>query len=49
MYATELMDEKFLDTLKLPEDLRTLSIEELTQVASDLRHELIDSVSPSNG
>lgn len=49
MYATELMDEKFLDTLKLPEDLRTLSIEELTQVASDLRHELIDSVSRSGG
>jgi 1-deoxy-D-xylulose-5-phosphate synthase len=49
MYDGAPMDEKLLDTLKLPEDLRTLSNEELQQVSSELRHELIDSVSRSGG
>ncbi len=45
----ELMDEKLIDSLKLPEDLRSLSIEELQQVAAELRNELIDTVSESGG
>jgi 1-deoxy-D-xylulose-5-phosphate synthase len=49
MYATAEMEDALLDTLKLPEDLRTLSLEELTQVAGELRHELIDTVSRSGG
>ena len=43
------MDEKRIDSLKLPEDLRTLSIEELKAVAEELRSELIDTVSESGG
>jgi 1-deoxy-D-xylulose-5-phosphate synthase len=42
-------DEKLIDTLKLPEDLRTLTLQELEQVASELRDELIDTVSSSGG
>jgi 1-deoxy-D-xylulose-5-phosphate synthase len=44
-----MQDEKLIDTLKLPEDLRTLSVTELEQVASELRDELIDTVSASGG
>lgn len=43
------MDYRLIDTLKLPEDLRTLSSEQLTQVAHELRNSLIDSVSRSGG
>lgn len=43
------MDEKLIDTLKLPEDLRTLTPSELEQVAQELRNELIDTVSRSGG
>lgn len=43
------MDQRLIDTLKLPEDLRTLTPEQLTQVAHELRNELIDSVSRSGG
>jgi 1-deoxy-D-xylulose-5-phosphate synthase len=42
-------DEKLIETLKLPEDLRSLSLAELEQVASELRDELIDTVSASGG
>jgi len=44
-----MQDEKLIDTLKLPEDLRTLSLEELEKVSSELRDELIDTVSSSGG
>ena len=44
-----MQDDKLIDTLKLPEDLRTLSLPELEQVASELRDELIDTVSASGG
>jgi 1-deoxy-D-xylulose-5-phosphate synthase len=43
------MKEKLIDSLKLPEDLRTLTPQELEQVASELRDELIDTVSASGG
>lgn len=43
------MDEKLIDSLKLPEDLKTLTLTELEQVASELRDELIDTVSASGG
>jgi 1-deoxy-D-xylulose-5-phosphate synthase len=49
MYATPSMDQRLIDSIKLPEDLRTLSMEELTQVANELRNELIDTVSRSGG
>jgi 1-deoxy-D-xylulose-5-phosphate synthase len=41
--------EKLIETIKLPEDLRTLTLVELEQVASELRDELIDTVSASGG
>jgi 1-deoxy-D-xylulose-5-phosphate synthase len=43
------MEERLIDTCKLPEDLRTLSMEELNQVAQELRNELIETVSRSGG
>jgi len=43
------MNERLIDTLKLPEDLRTLTPTELEQVAEELRNELIDTVSHSGG
>jgi 1-deoxy-D-xylulose-5-phosphate synthase len=46
---TPMEDEKLIETLKLPEDLRTLTLQELEQVASELRDELIDTVSSSGG
>jgi 1-deoxy-D-xylulose-5-phosphate synthase len=42
-------DQRLIDTLKLPEDLRSLPAEQLNQVACELRNELIDSVSRSGG
>lgn len=41
--------EKLIETIKLPEDLRSLTLTELEQVASELRDELIDTVSASGG
>lgn len=49
MYACGAMEEKLIDSLKLPEDLRTLAPDELSQVAAELRSELIDTVSRSGG
>jgi 1-deoxy-D-xylulose-5-phosphate synthase len=43
------MEQRFIDTLKLPEDLHGLTPEELQQVAQELRNELIDTVSRSGG
>lgn len=43
------MEEKLIDCLKLPEDLRGLSTNELEQLAHELRNELIDTVSRSGG
>jgi 1-deoxy-D-xylulose-5-phosphate synthase len=43
------MEQRLIDTLKLPEDLRSISPDELKQVASELRNELIDTVSRSGG
>jgi 1-deoxy-D-xylulose-5-phosphate synthase len=43
------MEQRLIDTLKLPEDLRSISPEELKQVAGELRNELIDTVSRSGG
>lgn len=43
------MNHRLIDTLKLPEDLRTLPPEKLALVAHELRNELIDSVSRSGG
>jgi 1-deoxy-D-xylulose-5-phosphate synthase len=43
------MATKLIDSLKLPEDLRTLSVEDLNLVAEELRNELIDTVSESGG
>lgn len=40
---------KLIDTLSLPTDLRNLDINQLKQVATELRQELIDSVSCSGG
>jgi len=45
----QVMDQRLIDTLKLPEDLRSLTHEQLKQVAQELRNELIDSVSRSGG
>lgn len=42
-------NDKLLNTLNLPEDLRQLSIADLERVASELRDELIDSISSSGG
>lgn len=49
MYATRTMEERLIDTCKLPEDLRNLSLDELNQVAQELRNELIETVSRSGG
>ncbi len=38
-----------LDTIKSPEDLRKLDPDELSQVADELRTELIDAVSVTGG
>lgn len=49
MYAVAAMEERLIDSLKLPEDLRALSPEDLARVAQELRNELIDTVSRSGG
>ncbi len=43
------MAKKLIDSLKLPEDLRALPVEELKLVVEELRNELIDTVSESGG
>lgn len=43
------MEEKLIDQIKLPEDLRILSEDQLVQVSEELRNELIDTVSRSGG
>ncbi len=43
------MTSKRIDSLKLPEGLRQLSVSELESVAQELRNELIDTVSESGG
>ncbi len=43
------MTSKRIDSLKLPEGLRQLSVSELETVAQELRNELIDTVSESGG
>lgn len=43
------MATKRIDSLKLPEDLRSLPVEDLKLVAAELRNELIDTVSESGG
>ncbi len=43
------MEERLINSLKLPEDLRTLTTEELERVCQELRNELIDTVSRSGG
>lgn len=40
---------KLVDSIQLPEGLRGLSVEQLAQVAQELRDELIDSVASSGG
>jgi 1-deoxy-D-xylulose-5-phosphate synthase len=46
---TKLSDSLLIDTLPLPSGLRGLSADDLQRVASELRDELIDSVSSSGG
>jgi ribosomal protein L29 len=36
------MDKRLIDTKSLPEDLRSMSGEELRQIADELRQELIE-------
>ncbi len=43
------MDKRLIDTKSLPEDLRSMSTEELRQIADELRQELIETVSQSGG
>lgn len=43
------MTEKLIDSIKLPEGLRDLKTDQLTQVADELRKELISNVSESGG
>ncbi len=43
------MADKRIDSLTLPDDLRGLSLNELEEVAEELRNELIDTVSRSGG
>ena len=38
-----------LDTIRTPEDLRRLKVEQLRQVADELRQETIDAVSVTGG
>jgi 1-deoxy-D-xylulose-5-phosphate synthase len=43
------MANKLIDTLRLPDDLRSLELAALERVAAELRDELIDTVSESGG
>jgi 1-deoxy-D-xylulose-5-phosphate synthase len=43
------MADKLIDTLRLPDGLRSLELTALEQVAAELRDELIDTVSESGG
>ena len=43
------IDFKYLDSINLPEDLRTLSVQELRTVCAEVREYLVDSVSKTGG
>lgn len=43
------MVSQLLNSIELPKGLRTLSIEQLQEIAKELRHELIDNISTSGG
>lgn len=43
------VDTPLLDTINLPQDLRKISEDQLTQVADEVRTEMIDSVSQTGG
>jgi 1-deoxy-D-xylulose-5-phosphate synthase len=47
--VTEYSKTPLLDTIKTPEDLRRLKIEQVQQVADELRQETIDAVSVTGG
>ena len=46
---TELSKTPLLDTIRTPEDLRKLRVDQLRQVADELRQETIDAVSVTGG
>ena len=43
------MKYKFLDQINFPDDLRNVSINDLNQVAEELRHKTIEAVSKTGG
>src|SRR5215470_15355047 len=47
--VTEFSKTPLLDTIKTPDDLRKLKIEQVRQVADELRQETIDAVSVTGG
>ena len=47
--VTEFSKTPLLDTIKTPDDLRKLKIEQVQQVADELRQETIDAVSVTGG
>src|SRR5437660_8639694 len=47
--VTEFSKTQLLDTIRTPEDLRRLDVDELKQLADELRAELIDAVSKTGG
>ncbi len=49
MVRTEGSQTPLLDRISQPADLRSLSVRELTRLAAELRHELIDTVTTTGG
>ena len=47
--VTEFSKTPLLDTIRTPEDLRRLKVEQVRQVADELRQETIDAVSVTGG
>ena len=47
--VTEFSKTPLLDTIRTPDDLRKLKIEQVQQVADELRQETIDAVSVTGG
>ena len=47
--VTEFSKTPLLDTIKTPDDLRRLKVDQLRQVADELRQETIDAVSVTGG
>ena len=43
------MKYKFLDQINFPDDLRNFSINDLNQIAKELRHKTIETVSKTGG